>query len=86
MLRFHVQRVPGWSATIDGHPLALHPYSVAMLQADVPAGHHVVRLRYQPEAFLVGLGVFALTVLALVTTVLVGVRRRSAARRERAQD
>ena len=86
VLRFHVQRVPGWSATIDGHPLALHPYSVAMLQADVPAGHHVVRLRYQPEAFLVGLGVFALTVLALVTTVLVGVRRRSAARRERAQD
>ena len=49
VLRLHLADVPGWHATIDGHPLALESFSGSMMQARVPAGRHTVVLRYWPS-------------------------------------
>jgi len=45
----------------------------------VPAGHHVVEMRYRPRPVLVGALVSAgsLVALAIAATVLLGRRRRS---------
>jgi len=76
VLRLHLERVPGWTATLDGRPLALRPYSIAMLQADVPAGHHVLRLRYRPAALEVGAVVAMVTIVAMGVAGLVALGRR----------
>ncbi len=78
VVRLHLQRVPGWTATIDGRPLRLRSYSVAMMQADVPAGHHVIRLRYLPGLFVVGLWVAAGSAVAMGALTLLALRRRRA--------
>ena len=78
VLRLRLTDEPGWHATIDGRPLTLEPYGKVMLQARVPAGRHVVELRYWPERFTVGLLVAGVTVIALVAVLVVPVigRRR----------
>ena len=86
VVRLHLQRVPGWSATIDGRPLHLRSYSVAMLQADVPAGHHVIRLRYLPSLFVTGAWVAGASVLAMVVAAIVALGHRRRASDPPAQD
>ena len=68
--------LPGWHASIDGHPLPLEPSSGVMLTAEVPAGRHVIEVHYWPELFTVGLLVAALTAVGLVVLVVVAVLRR----------
>jgi uncharacterized membrane protein YfhO len=80
VLRLHLSAVPGWQATIDGHPLALEPYATVMLQAHVPAGHHVIELSYWPKTFTLGLGLAALSILGLFGGLVVGTVRRRRAR------
>ena len=62
----HVTNFPGWTATIDGHNLPLYNWGGAMLAASVPPGRHVVVVRYEPEAFKIGvvLAVAAALILA----------------------
>ncbi len=76
VLRLRLTDVPGWKATIDGRPLALAPYSGIMLQATVPAGRHLVELRYWPNTFTLGLVLAACSAIGLVTAVIVDHRRR----------
>ncbi|HVA03637.1 MAG TPA: YfhO family protein [Acidimicrobiales bacterium] len=77
ILRLRVTALPGWDASIDGHPVALKRWAKgSMLEARVPAGHHVVELRYWPELFTVGLVVAAAVVVGLVAAAAV-VRRRA---------
>jgi hypothetical protein len=81
ILRLRLTAVPGWHATIDGRSLALQPWaSGLMLQARVPAGHHVVELHYWPTAFTAGLAVagvvFVGLAAAIPTAVVLGRRRR----------
>jgi hypothetical protein len=66
VLELHISDVPGWHATIDGHPLALRRFEDAMLQAEVPAGSHTVTLTYGPSAFNTGLIVAAATAAILL--------------------
>jgi membrane protein YfhO len=75
-LRLRLTDVPGWQATIDGRPLTLRPYEGIMLQATVPAGHHVVTLRYWPNRFVAGLVLAAIGVLASIAALLSGPIRR----------
>jgi hypothetical protein len=64
-LRLRVTALPGWHATVDGRPLDLERWDTGvMLEARVPAGHHVVELHYWPELFTVG--------IAAAAAVLVG--------------
>lgn len=75
-LRLRLTDVPGWHATIDGHPLRLQRYSGIMLQARVPAGSHTIALRYWPGSFTVGLVLAALSTMGLAMASVGGWRRR----------
>lgn len=75
-LRIHVTDLPGWSATVDGHPLALHNFDDIMMAATVGPGHHQITLRYWPRAFTVGLVLAALALCVVVLGLLLE-RRRS---------
>jgi hypothetical protein len=66
VLRLRLTDVPGWHATIDGHPLALHRFAGVMLQTRVPPGRHTVVLKYWPDTFTDGLILAALSALGLI--------------------
>jgi hypothetical protein len=76
VLRLHLTNEPGWKATIDGRPLALSPYAGVMLQARIPAGHHVIELHYWPSLFTAGLVVAGASLVVLAASTIVVVRRR----------
>jgi len=76
LLELRLTDVPGWHASLDGKPLGLERFSGIMLQAHIPAGSHVVELRYWPESFTVGLACAAASAAGLALAVAVGWRRR----------
>lgn len=77
VLRLHLTDTPGWHATIDGRPLALTTFASVMLQATIPAGHHVIELHYWPATFSAGILLAVLAAIGLVVgLVYEGVRRR----------
>jgi len=76
VLRLRLTDVPGWRATIDGRPLALHPFLKIMFQARVPKGRHVIELRYWPTAFSAGLWIAGAGVVGVVLVFVTGWRRR----------
>ena len=80
VLRLRVASLPGWHATIDGHPLALSPYLTMMLQAHIPPGRHVIELSYWPRRFTEGIVIAALAAIGLVVAAAVAWRRSIAAR------
>ena len=69
LLVLRVTAVPGWHATIDGRPLALHVYDRVLLAAVVPPGRHLVELHYWPSLFSVGLYLAAAAGAALAGTL-----------------
>ena len=75
-LHIHLSDVPGWSATIDGHSLPLKPYLGAMLQANVPPGRHLIRLRYWPVLFTVGLIWAGMTALVFIIAFVITLMRK----------
>lgn len=56
---------PGWSATLDGEPVAILPANVAVRAVAVPAGRHTVTLGYRTPGLVAGLWLGALTLGAL---------------------
>ena len=77
MLRLRLIDIPGWTATIDGHPLKLSRFLGIMLQARIPPGIHTIELTYWPTAFTIGLVVAGLTIGTFLSVfVLLRVRRR----------
>lgn len=75
----HLTDVPGWTATVDGRPLALERWGDVMLSASVGPGNHHVVLSYRPKTFEVGLLLAALAAVGLVVALAVAAwRRRSA--------
>ena len=84
-LEIHITNEPGWTATMDGRPLALHTFDGVMMAASVPVGVHTVVLSYWPPLFSLGLGCAGLAVLGLALMGLLhllAVRRRSVPRPE----
>jgi hypothetical protein len=61
---------PGWSATLDGQSVPVHPADVMFRAVFVPEGSHTVVFRYRPAGFDRGL-VGTLVGLALIVTCLV---------------
>ena len=76
VLRIRVTNVPGWHATLDGHPLRLEPFAGIMLQARVPAGKHTIVLDYWPRAFSVGIYLAGVTALGLAVALALERRGR----------
>ena len=84
LLRLRLTAVPGWHATLDGRPLATQSWSRgAMLEADIPAGRHVVELHYWPTLFTIGMVTSGTTATVfMVAVIVVGVRRHRRAARQ----
>jgi hypothetical protein len=76
VLRLRLTNVPGWTATLDGRPLALSTFAGSMLQARVPPGVHQIALRYWPKALTLGIVLAVLTSSILLVALAVS-RRRS---------
>jgi hypothetical protein len=74
ILRLRLTDEPGWHATIDGRPINFVPFARVMLQARIPAGHHVIELHYWPTLFTVGLVMAACALLLLLLVVLASAR------------
>jgi hypothetical protein len=66
MLYIHVTNFAGWTASLDGHPLALENWGGTMLSARVPPGAHHLLLRYSPASFRLGLILAGLALLGFV--------------------
>jgi uncharacterized membrane protein YfhO len=49
---------PGWRAWVDDVPAPIHAADLLFRAVFVPAGTHVVELRYQPRSFIVGVALF----------------------------
>jgi hypothetical protein len=65
---------PGWRAWVDGRPAPLLRANGAFRAVAVPQGRHVVEMRYRPWPVVVGLGLSAVGLAALVGGALL--RRR----------
>ncbi len=76
MLRLRLTDTPGWHATIDGRALSLEPFDKVMLQARIPAGRHVVMLRYWPTTFTLGIVFATGGAVGLAAMLLLGAWRR----------
>jgi hypothetical protein len=75
-LRLRLTALPGWHATIDGRLLPLRRWATgAMLEALVPAGRHVIELRYWPDLFTVGIVTAAVVVVGFAAALVVTRRR-----------
>jgi hypothetical protein len=79
VLRLHLSDVPGWHASMDGHPLQLESLAGFMFQARIPAGHHEIVLSYWPSTFSVGLLLALVTAIALSVGIVMEVVRRARA-------
>jgi uncharacterized membrane protein YfhO len=66
---------PSWHATVDGVPADILRANVAFRAVRVPAGTHVVEMVCRPVSVYVGLGVSALTVMALFVGLVPSHRR-----------
>ncbi len=65
---------PGWRATLNGVPTAIHRANYALRAVRLPTGVHRVRFEYHPLSFRVGLALSLLTCGGLLVLVLL--RRR----------
>ncbi len=68
----------GWRAYLDGQRVTVHRANHAFLGVFVPAGHHVIDVRFMPQSFVVGRIVTLSTLLlvAIYSTVTLLARLR----------
>ncbi len=71
---------PGWRATLDGDALPIGRYRGTLQQLDIPAGAHVIELRFEPSHWTLWLAGSVVSGLTLVTvlpmTSVPAIRRR----------
>ena len=79
-LRLRLTDTPGWHATIDGHPVALHQWAGVMLETQVPPGRHFVVVQYEPNRFIEGLVVAAATLFVMIAALSLSLLRRRSRR------
>jgi uncharacterized membrane protein YfhO len=88
-LALRVTAEPGFSAIIDGRPLALSSYDDVMFQVAVPVGKHIITLTYLPARLELGVIAALIALIGMVLAGILGLRSRRRARddsRERAYD
>ncbi len=76
VLRLRLTDLPGWHATIDGHPVPVTDFAGVMLQLKVLAGRHRVELHYWPATFTQGLVLAGIAVIGLGTACTLETARR----------
>lgn len=67
---------PGWSATLDGQPIELLRADYAFRGVALPAGRHVVEMRFRSRPTELGLVLSGLGLLGILGLGLLGRRRR----------
>jgi hypothetical protein len=75
-LALRVTAEPGFSATIDGRALPLKSLDDVMFKAEIPAGDHVITLRYHPRRLEVGVAGALVTLAAMAVWGIVALARR----------
>lgn len=86
-LRLRLTNVPGWHATIDGKPVNVRRFAQIMMEVRVPAGRHLVELRYWPNTFTVGIVVALCSAIGLAALLVLGrIRPQRAIGSKRRQD
>ncbi len=71
---------PGWKAYLDGEEVEIYPTDVALRGIALPAGDHIVDLRYEPTSLRVGFAVSLVAHVLMVGVLIVAAwtgRRRS---------
>ncbi|HEX5387001.1 MAG TPA: YfhO family protein [Gemmatimonadales bacterium] len=66
---------PGWTAERDGRPTRIYRANVAFRAVRVPPGDHLVRYRFRPRSVYLGLGLGALSLVAVAGLIAAGRRR-----------
>ncbi len=86
--RFNTLWFPGWQATLDGQPVDAGPQSpTGLIELDVPAGTHTVRLSFGTTLpRVLADAISAIALLALLGLGVRGVLRRQWAARDAAQE
>jgi uncharacterized membrane protein YfhO len=64
---------PGWEVTVDGNQAEVLQSSGIRRSVSVPVGKHVIRWRYRPQSFRVGL---IISLLSVAVLAICCVRRR----------
>jgi hypothetical protein len=59
----------GWRATVDGQRTPILPTDHILRGIPIPAGSHVVELRFEPPAFRVGMVISVVSVVAMCATL-----------------
>jgi hypothetical protein len=67
---------PGWTATVDGHPVPVRRVDYLLRGVAVNAGRHTIVLRYQPASWRAGWIITALALAGLLVAVATGLRAR----------
>jgi hypothetical protein len=67
---------PGWQATISGQPAPLLRADYVLRAVPVPAGEHMVELKFRPLTFIVGAIISALTLFVIIVGLILFYRRR----------
>jgi uncharacterized membrane protein YfhO len=57
---------PGWKAYIDGAPVEIFSVNYAFKGVVVQSGRHIVKFRYLPNSYFLGLGIFIFTIISTV--------------------
>ncbi|MDQ2808548.1 MAG: YfhO family protein [Chloroflexota bacterium] len=70
------QAFPGWTATVDGRPAAIHTADHALRGVYVPAGSHLVQFRYQPASLRWGAAISGVAGLVALGLIALPRRRR----------
>ncbi|MGH9843364.1 MAG: YfhO family protein [Blastocatellia bacterium] len=67
---------PGWRAEVDGRAAELFRVNYLLRGVPVPAGAHVVEVRYQPDSLFVGAFISLASIPPLLLMLLAGALRR----------
>jgi hypothetical protein len=66
---------PGWVATVDDQQTPIYRANYIGRAIFVPAGEHVVRFKYEPWSFKLGLWLSLLLLLVIIATIIIRIRR-----------
>ena len=61
---------PGWTATIDSAPATIYTANYLLQSLALPAGNHLVEMRYTAPAALMGIIISGVTLLTLAGIAL----------------
>ena len=67
---------PGWVATLDGSPAPIHVANGLLRAVPLPAGAHLVELRFESPTLRIGVGISAMTAALLLGVCAASLRRR----------